>query len=81
MIQEDEILELLLETNLALEKLDIKPEVGFLSGGYLDSFGFVELIGKVEERFGISISEDELIDANIGSVSKMLSFVKLKLGK
>ena len=59
------------------DKLD--ENVSFQDSGILDSTGFLELITFVEERFGIEISDSELVPENFDTLGKMSMFVEEKL--
>jgi acyl carrier protein len=58
----------------------LSEDVSFQESGILDSTGFLELITFVEERFGIRITDSELIPENFDTLRKMSSFVDQKLG-
>jgi acyl carrier protein len=51
----------------------------FLEGGIIDSTGVLELIAFLESRYGISIGDDELLPANLDSISRIAAFVGRKL--
>jgi acyl carrier protein len=51
----------------------------FLEGGIIDSTGVLELITFLEERFQISIDDEELVPANLDSVQRVSAFVERKL--
>ena len=55
-----------------------EDDASFLELGIIDSFAFVELLQWVEEEFGISVADDELVPDNFDSVCKLSSFI---LGK
>ncbi len=57
----------------------VDENASFQESGILDSTGFLELIGFVEERFDISIADDELSPEHFDSVVKMSTFVEQKL--
>jgi len=46
----------------------------------IDSIGVMEVITFLEERFGIVIRDDEVTEANLGSIAAMTRFVAAKLG-
>jgi acyl carrier protein len=46
-----------------------------LEKGVIDSMAIVEVISFVESEFGVSASEDEVSDANFGSLSGIARFV------
>ena len=56
----------------------IGEDLSFQESGILDSTGFLELITFIEERFGIEISDWELIPENFDTLRKISSFVKNK---
>ncbi len=46
----------------------------------LDSMAVVTLITTLEERFGITVDDDEIDGATFGSVGSLVDFVAAKLG-
>lgn len=46
--------------------------------GTMDSTGILELIMFLEETFGIKVADDEMIPANLDSVSNVVGFVERK---
>jgi len=46
----------------------------------LDSMAVVTLITSLEERFGITVDDDEIDGATFGSVGSLINFVTAKLG-
>ena len=50
-----------------------------LEHGVIDSMGVVELISFLEDGFGIRISEEEISEANLGSLRAIGEFVAGKL--
>lgn len=49
-----------------------------LERGVIDSMGVAELIAFVESEFGISTSDDEVSEANYGSLTAIARFVLSK---
>jgi len=49
-----------------------------LLAGVLDSFGLTSLISFLEDRYGINISNDELVEGNFGTVNSIAAFVERK---
>jgi acyl carrier protein len=47
----------------------------------LDSMAVVSLITSLEERFGISVDDDEIDGATFGSVGSLVDFVAEKLSR
>jgi methoxymalonate biosynthesis acyl carrier protein len=46
--------------------------------GYVDSFGAVDLISFVQERFGVTVSQGDLIAYPMNTISEIADFVSLR---
>jgi acyl carrier protein len=44
--------------------------------GVLDSLAFVELVDEVQQRYGITVSDDEITETNFGSIASIGDYVK-----
>jgi acyl carrier protein len=55
-------------------------DVSFLQKGLMDSTGILELVSFIEEKYGISIDDEELIPDNFDSLNKLSAFITSKLG-
>ena len=53
--------------------------VSFLESGIVDSTGILEIVEFVEEKFCISIADDELVPENLDSIENLTRFVKSKV--
>ncbi|MGE3510609.1 MAG: acyl carrier protein [Vicinamibacterales bacterium] len=51
----------------------------FLESGVVDSTGVLELVTFIEERFGISVEDRELLPQNLDSIDNVARFVEQKL--
>jgi acyl carrier protein len=60
------------------ERADLSPDDPLLSG-LLDSWALLQLLNFLEERYEISISHNEVVDDNFGSVRHVREFVRSKL--
>lgn len=58
---------------------DLANDASFLDQGIVDSTGVLEIVMFLEQRFGIKVSDDELVPDNLDSISKVASFVMRKL--
>lgn len=52
----------------------------FQERGIVDSTGVLELVCHLQERYAITIDDDELIPDNLDSLSKVARFVERKRG-
>ena len=59
-----------------------RPALGdgdsFLDHHVLDSTGFLELIGHLEEQYAITIADEEMIPENLDSVDCIVQFLTNK---
>jgi acyl carrier protein len=51
-----------------------------LDKGIIDSTGVLELVGYIEESFGVSVDDDELTPENLGSVDNIVAYIVRKVG-
>ncbi len=49
-----------------------------LTRGLVDSLGFVELVEEVQTRYEITVADDEITEANFGSIDAITAFVARK---
>ena len=52
----------------------------FLQKGLIDSTGILEVISFIEEKFGISVEDDELVPENLDSIRCLAEFIGRKRG-
>lgn len=50
----------------------------FLETGILDSTGILEVIHFIEEDFGITVEDEEMVPENLDSVERIVAFVGRK---
>ena len=58
----------------------LTEEQSFLETGIIDSTGVLELVAFLEQRFGISVDDRELLPENLDSISNVTRFVSRKTG-
>lgn len=54
-------------------------DASFLDGGIIDSANVMELVMFVEEKFGISVEDTEIVPGNFDSVKQMGAYVRNKV--
>ncbi len=57
---------------------DLKENTSFLEEGIIDSTGVLELVAFIEETYGISVEDEELIPENLDTIANICSFIKRK---
>jgi acyl carrier protein len=63
---------------LGQEELELSDYGSLLDSGIIDSTGVLELIGFIEESFGIEILDEEIIPENLDSISNVANFIRNK---
>ncbi|MDH5202710.1 MAG: acyl carrier protein [Nitrospirota bacterium] len=58
---------------------DFRDDISFLEKGLIDSTGILELVSFVEEKYEISVADEELIPDNFDSVNKLSAFISKKI--
>jgi acyl carrier protein len=61
------------------EGTGIADDQSFLESGVIDSTGLLELVSFVEQQYGISIGDRELVPENLDSLKNISQFVARKL--
>ena len=49
-----------------------------LEKGIIDSTGVLELVGFIEETYGIKVKDEELIPENLDSIANVADFIRRK---
>lgn len=56
----------------------IADDASFLEQGIIDSVGALEITVFLEQRFGLSVKEEEMLPINLDSVNNLVSFIERK---
>lgn len=57
----------------------VDPAENLLAKGIMDSHGVMELVGFLEERYGIAIGDEDLTPENFENVTRIDEFVTAKV--
>lgn len=60
------------------EESVLENESSLVDQGIIDSTGVLEVVGFLEEEFGIAIQDREMVPDNLDSVSRIVAFVDRK---
>jgi acyl carrier protein len=55
-------------------------EDSLIEKGLIDSTGVLELVTFIQETFQIRVEDHEIVPANLDSIGKIATFVRLKKG-
>jgi acyl carrier protein len=58
---------------------DLGDDDKLLERGIVDSMGIVELLTFIEDEFGVKPADEEISEANLGSVRSVVAFVSSKM--
>ena len=61
------------------EDSQLSDDESFLEKGLIDSTGVLELVGFVEEQYGIRFQDDEITPENLDSINRLIQFLNKKL--
>jgi len=53
---------------------------GSLLGDVIDSMGVITLVSYLQEHFGITVEDDEVLPTNLDTINNLVAFVSKKLG-
>lgn len=73
--------EFIIENFLYGEEEQLLLDTDFFDEGIIDSTGVIELVSFLEERFNISVDDEELIPENLSSLQNINLFLQKKLNK
>jgi len=59
----------------------LRDDASFLEEGIVDSTGVLELVMFVEETFGITVDDEEILPENFDSVAQLAGYVRQKGGE
>ena len=59
----------------------LQGDTSFLEEGIVDSTGVLELVMFVEETFGTTVEDDEIVPENFDSVEQLARYVRQKMGE
>jgi len=81
MSQVNAVKEFIIENFLFGEEVQLELDTDFFDKGIIDSTGVIELVSFIEEKFDISVDDDELIPENLSSLKKVDAFLQKKLSQ
>ena len=67
---------LLADIAVGLDRSSLDPEEDLLEQGIIDSLGLMKLIAFMENNFGISIADDQIVPENFQSLNTMARLVE-----
>ena len=76
----DRIREFIYEQFPLAKKASLSDEDTLLESGIVDSLGILELVNFVTEKFGITVSDEDLQPETFNSIGSLAAFVEARRG-
>lgn len=77
----DEIRRFIIEKFLLNSGDHLDDDMSLLETNTVDSMGILEIVGFIENHFGLKVEDEELTAENLDSINKIASFIEKKEGK
>ncbi|MBN1443364.1 MAG: acyl carrier protein [Planctomycetes bacterium] len=61
------------------DTVELSADSSFLESGIIDSTGTLELIQFIEEKYQITVDDEDLVPANLDSINRVVAYVNRKL--
>jgi acyl carrier protein len=71
----DEIKNFLIKARLVRSDHALDENESLIEGGIIDSLGLVELVGYIENNYGIIVGEDDLVPENFDTLAAIQLFI------
>ena len=65
-------------SNFYVGNRSLDPEESLIDQGIVDSTGVLELIGFLEETYGITIADEEVVPENLDSIGRIARYLARK---
>lgn len=75
-----EIRQFIIDNFLFEDSGTLSDDTQFLESGIMDSTGVLELVTFIEDSFGITVADEDLIPENLDSIARAAAFVERKRG-
>ncbi|MCQ1834477.1 acyl carrier protein [Neorhizobium galegae] len=76
---ENSVREFIAENFLFRADAEVSNNQSLLESGVIDSTGVLELIAFLEQTYGITVADDEIVPENLDSIDNMTSYLSIKL--
>lgn len=68
----------IVENFLFGEQNNLQIDTSFIDNGIIDSTGILELVAFLEERFGVTVKDEDLLPENFNTLSGIARFLETK---
>lgn len=67
-----------IQSNFVFDERDVGVDESFLESGLIDSTGILEIVLFLEETFGITVEDEEVIPEHFDSIARLAAYVQRK---
>lgn len=60
------------------EEFELNEDTALIESNILDSLELINYLTQIEERFGVNISFDELVEHKLGIINNMIDYIIAK---
>ena len=60
------------------ESQPLPDDLSLIENDLVDSTGILELVGFIEEHFGVKVEDADLVPANLDSIGRIVAFIGRK---
>ncbi len=64
-----------------VDNRDLGDTDSLLESGVIDSTGVLELVAFIEETYGITVQDDEIVPENLDSIANAVNYLEKKLNR
>lgn len=68
------------DINVTLSEGSVPLDRPLIKTGILDSFGFVQLIARIEVDFNLDVADADIVEDNFGTLERVAAFIGRKTG-
>jgi acyl carrier protein len=74
----DKVRSFIVENFLFGDAGTLEDETSFLGEGIIDSTGILEMVDFIEENFGFTVADDELVPENLDTIKNLEAYITRK---
>ena len=75
---EDKVRQFIKTNFYAASASDLTADASLLDLGIVDSTGILEVVAFIEEEFGITVDDSEMLPENLDSIQNIVAFITRK---
>ena len=68
-----------IQSNFVFDDTTIQPDESFMDAGLIDSTGILEVVLFLEETFGITVDDDDVLPEHFDSIARLSAYARGKL--